>query len=74
MESSDYTRLDYKTINEFFPKGQLSILAAGPQKGNCPYWQQDQEWVKQCLLPKLQTSFAVMERKPYISVWNTTLE
>ena len=29
MESSDYTRLDYKTINEFFPKGQLSILAAG---------------------------------------------
>ena len=23
MESSDYTRLDYKTINEFFPKGQF---------------------------------------------------
>ena len=33
MESSDYTRLDYKTINEFFPKGQLSILAAGPGVG-----------------------------------------
>ena len=59
MDSSDFTRLDYKTINGFFPKGQLSILAA--------------EWVKQCLLPKLQTSFAVMERIPYISVWNTTL-
>ena len=33
MESSDFTRLDYKTINEFFPKGQLSILAAGPGVG-----------------------------------------
>ena len=27
MDSSDFTRLDYKTINGFFPKGQLSILA-----------------------------------------------
>lgn len=61
MDSSDFTRLDYKTINVF------------SQKDNCPYWQQDREWVKQCLLPKLQTSFAVMERIPYISVWNTTL-
>jgi hypothetical protein len=34
MESSDYTRLDYKTINEFFPKGQLSILAAGEDGEN----------------------------------------
>ena len=33
MESSDFTRLDYKTINGFFPKGQLSILAAGPGVG-----------------------------------------
>ena len=33
MELSDYTRLDYKTINELFPKGQVSILAAGPGVG-----------------------------------------
>ena len=33
MGSSDYTRLDYKTINEFFPKGQVSILAARPAMG-----------------------------------------
>lgn len=33
MDYSDYTRLDYKTINEFFPKGQVSILAAGPGVG-----------------------------------------
>lgn len=33
MGSSDYTRLDYKTINELFPKGQVSILAAGPGVG-----------------------------------------
>ena len=33
MEPSDYTRLDYKTINEFFPKGQVSILAARPAIG-----------------------------------------
>ena len=33
MDSSDFTRLDYKTINGFFPKGQLSILAAGPGVG-----------------------------------------
>ena len=33
MEPSDYTRLDYKTINEFFPKGQVSILAARPAMG-----------------------------------------
>ena len=33
MDTSDYTRLDYKTINEFFPKGQVSILAAGPGVG-----------------------------------------
>ena len=33
MDYSDYTRLDYKTINELFPKGQVSILAAGPGVG-----------------------------------------
>lgn len=33
MDCLDYTRLDYKTINEFFPKGQVSILAAGPGAG-----------------------------------------
>lgn len=33
MDYSDYTRLDYKTINEFFPKGQVSILAAGTGVG-----------------------------------------
>ena len=40
MDSSDFTRLDYKTINEFFPKGQLSILAAGPGVGKtvCYSW------------------------------------
>lgn len=33
MDSSEYTRLDYKTVNNFFPKGQVSILAAGPGVG-----------------------------------------
>ena len=33
MDSSEYTRLDYKTVNNFFPKGQVSILAARPAMG-----------------------------------------
>lgn len=33
MDSSDYTRLDFKTINAFFPKGQVSIIAARPAMG-----------------------------------------
>ena len=33
MDSSDYTRLDFKTINTLFPKGQVSIIAARPAMG-----------------------------------------
>ena len=37
MDSSDYTRLDYKAINELFPKGQVSILAARPAMGKTTF-------------------------------------
>ena len=37
MNSSDYTRLDYKAINEHFPKGQVSILAARPAMGKTTF-------------------------------------
>lgn len=37
MDSSDYTRLDYRAINEHFPKGQVSILAAGPAMGKTTF-------------------------------------